>query len=148
MHPWLALRGYEYVICIYYLGIRIRYSYTFHRCNIRSYVRKNATGNSKVFFDSSTKIDIRCIITIKIYHIHNIILWHFTVPSDYQIRCCASYVIQKRSKSFSFGICHEHLLSIVMASLWSASLYSYVYFEKVINPYFICTYFKSDISHH
>ena len=63
MHPWLALRGYEYVICIYYLGIRIRYSYTFHRCNIRSYVRKNATGNSKVFFDSSTKINI--IITIK-----------------------------------------------------------------------------------
>ena len=100
----------------------------------------------KAHFYSSTKIDIldnlRCII--KRYYTHNTEYWYFIVPSYYQIRCCASYVIQKRSKSFSFGICHEHLLSIVMASLRSASLYSYVYFEKVMNPYFICMFIKSD----
>ena len=85
-------------------------------------------------------------LNTKLYTIHNNKYWYLIVPAYHQIGCCASYVIQKRSKSFSFGICYEHLLSIVMASLRSASLYSYVYFEKVMNPYFICMFIKSDFT--
>ena len=100
----------------------------------------------QVIQNASTKINIlnRYLYNIiKLYTMHDNKYWYLIVPAYHQIGCCASYVIQKRSKSFSFGICYEHLLPIVMAPLWRVSLYSYVYLEKVIKSYVICI--KNDL---
>ena len=93
----------------------------------------------QVIQKASTKLifSIDIYIIMKWYTMHDTKYWYLIVPAYHQIGCCASYVIQKRSKSFSFGICYEHLLSIIMASLWRVSFCSYVYLEKVIKSYLI-----------